>query len=325
MVKAKNISLKELLPFLKSAQKILIATHVNPDGDGLGSILALGAGLRQLKKKVVLYNQDHVPKMYQFLPEAHKITNRLSPTAKFDLSLIVDLGEIERVGEEFVNHPHRNTTISIDHHAKGDHNCDYNFCLPKQASSGEVVYKILQALGVKFNKAMATQIYTAMVTDTGSFKYSNTTRETFQIAADLAQYDIPFWTVALHCFETYSVARMNLLKQVMNHMEIHTTGKIAWIVVLQSDLKKAQASMEDMEGFINFPRSVETVEVALAFKEVSRQKFKVSLRSKNYLDVASVAAQFGGGGHIRAAGCTLEGSLTEVQKIILQALCPQLK
>ncbi len=324
MKKAKNVDLKTLVGLIRKAKSFCIATHKNPDGDGLGSILALAMGLKQLKKKVTLYTIDPVPKMYHFLPGNGKIKHKLSNKEKFDVSFIVDLGEIERVGDEFKNHANRGLTISLDHHAKGKHNCDLNFCLPKQASSGEVIYKILKTLKVKLNKAMATNIFTAMVTDTGSFKYSNTSEETFQIAADLARFKLDTWDVALHCFETFSLPRMELLKRVINRMQIHANKKVAWIDFRQSDFDDTGATTEDTEGFINYPRSIEGVEVAIALKEDAHDKYRVSLRSKKYVDVADVALKFGGGGHLRAAGCTVLGSFDHVQSTVLSEVLKRL-
>lgn len=323
-MKAKSISLKQLIPFIKKAKKICIATHQGPDGDGLGSILALGMGLKQLKKEVYLYNVDLVPKMYHFLPGQKQIKNKIPKNKKFDLTFIVDLGEIERVGEEFASHAHRGVTISLDHHAKGVHNADYNYCLPKKSSSGEVIYGILKTLKVKFNNAMATNIYTAIVTDTGSFKYSNTNQETFAVAADLAQYNIDFWNVALHCFETYSLGRMELLKRVIKRMDIHKNKKIASIEIKKSDFKATGASPEDTEGFINYPRSIDTVEVAVAFKQQGPKDYRISLRSKKYVDVAAIALKFEGGGHIRAAGCGIKGDFATVKKKLYQEIIRQL-
>ncbi len=323
--KAKNIDLKKLVSLIKGAKSIMVATHEGPDGDGIGSIIALGLGLKQLKKKVVFYMKDPVPKMYRYLPGQENIVASLNPAQKFDLSFIVDLGEIERVGDEFVNHPGRGVTVSLDHHAKGNHNADLNFCLPKEASSGEVIFKVLKALKVKLNKAMATGIYTAMVTDTGSFKYSNTSQSTFAVAAELMRFKIDVWQVALHCFETYSVGRMDLLKRVMATLNIHPSKKIASIAIMQADFAASGALPEDTEGFINFPRSIEGVEVAIAFKEIETNRFKVSLRSKNYADVAAIALGFGGGGHIRASGFKINGTLAEVTEKVTALIMPKLQ
>jgi len=324
MKKAKKINLPDLCRLIKSSKKILVSTHRHPDGDGIGSIIALGKALQKLNKKVVLYSYDPIPKMYHYLPGYKKIKHNLNPKDKFDLSFIVDLGEIERVGDEFLNHPGRSLTVSLDHHAKGVHNADYNFCLPKLASSGEVIYKVIKALKVPLDKYMATNIYTAIVTDTGSFKYSNTTSETFAVASELVSHKIDVWQVALNCFETFSLGRMELMKIVVGSMEVHRNKKLAWIVLKQKDYKKTGASQEDAEGFINYPRSIDSVEVAVAFKEQSDGSYKVSMRSKNYVDVASIALEFEGGGHIRASGCGISGSLNQVKKKLFSKIIPNL-
>lgn len=324
MKRAKKINLSKLTRLIRNARSILVATHTNPDGDGIGSIIALGHGLRKLRKRVVVYTQDPIPKMYHFLPEQEKVVHHLSPDMIFDLSFIVDLGEVERVGDEFLQHKGRPVTVSLDHHIKGAHDADLNFCLPKLASSGEVVYRILRSLKIPMNHTIATNIYTAIVTDTGSFKYSNTTPETFATAAELVKHKIDVWEVALNCFETYTPERMALLKRVMGSMVVHAEKKLAWIVVRQEDYKETGASAEDVEGFINFPRSIEGVEVAVSFKETQDGEYKVGLRSKNHVDVASVALSFKGGGHKRASGCTLSGSLEEIKERVFAKILPLL-
>lgn len=325
MAKAKSISLKSLVQKIGKAKTFLIATHENPDGDGIGSILALAEGLKQKGKKVHLYIKDPVPKMYHYLPKHKLIKTRIPKNGKYDLSFIVDLGELERVGPDFINHPGRGETISLDHHARGEHNADFNFCLPKQASSGEVIFKVLKAMKAKITKPMATCMYTAMVTDTGSFKYSNTTQETFAIAAELMKQKVDVWEVAFNCFESSSPGRIDYLKRVLNTLEVHKNGKIAWIHLKQKDLKASGAAPDEAEGFINYPRSVEGVEVALAFKEQSPGKYKMSFRSKDYVDVAAIANKFDGGGHIRASGCRVEGSFEQVKAKILKEVLPKLK
>lgn len=325
MTKSRKIDLKALVALIRKSHSICIATHENPDGDGIGSILALAKALKHLKKKVVLYTADPVPKMYHFLPGWKTITQQLTSRHKFDLSLIVDLGEIERVGKAFKDHPGRGLTVSIDHHLRGQHNCDLDFCLPKQASSGEVVFKIIKALRVKIDTAMAKCIFTAMVTDTGSFRYSNTTEETFIIASELMRFKVDPWEISRNCFDTFSRARMELLKRLIGRMRIHENLKVAWLDIRNSDFEFTGATNEDSEGFINYPRSIEGIEVAIAIKEVHADEFKVSLRSKLYVDVARIAEKFGGGGHIRAAGCTLHGNYEFVLKTMLDAINSHLR
>lgn len=325
MKKSRKIDLKNLIVLIRKSHSICIATHENPDGDGIGSILALAKALKHLKKKVVLYTSDPVPKMYHFLPGWKMITHQLTSRHKFDLSFIVDLGEIERVGQAFTDHPGRGLTVSIDHHLRGTHNCDLNFCLPKQASSGEVVFKIIKALKVKIDAGMAKCIFTAMVTDTGSFRYSNTTEETFVIASELMRSKVDPWEISRNCFDTFSRSRMELLKRLMGRMRIHENNKVAWFDIRNSDFEFTGASSDDTEGFINYPRSIEGVEVAMVIKEVHANEFKVSLRSKLYVDVARIALKFGGGGHTRAAGCTVQGSYEFVLKAMLDEISSHLR
>lgn len=320
--KTKKIELKDLVRLIRKSKKILIATHVNPDADGIGTMLGLGQALKTLGKTVTLYMRDPVPRTCQFLPGQSKIVSRLPKTARFDLSFIVDLGEMERVGKEFVEHPGRGVTISIDHHLRGARDTDLSFCLPKQAASGEVAYKILKALKVPLNKSIATCLYTAIATDTGTFRYSNTTRESFLIAADLLQYGVDVWQVALNCFETSSLAQLKLLERVLSGLTIHKNGKIAWIEIWRRDIAEIGATDSETDGFITYPRSLEGVEVAMAFRESSPGEFKVSLRSKKYVDVGLVAETLGGGGHKKASGVTLCGSLEEVREKLLQLIVP---
>lgn len=320
MAKAKNIDLKSLITLIRKSKTIMVSTHEGPDGDGIGSMLALGMGLKQLGKKVTFYMKDPVPRLYRFLPGQDLITNTLPANKTFDVCFIIDLGELERVGQDFINYPGRGLTVSLDHHARGDHNANLNFCLPKQASSGEVIFKILKALRVKLNRAMATNIYTAMVTDTGSFKYSNTTQETFAIAAELMKQKVDVWQVSLNCFETWSLSRMELFKRVLATMTIHPNKKVAWIVLSKRDFAESQAGMDEAEGFISYPRAVEGIEVALSFKEHDDGVYKISMRSKNHVDVAAIAESLGGGGHIRASGCKVKGSFEDAKKIILNKI-----
>lgn len=321
-LKAKKIDLIGLVRLIRKSKKILIATHVNPDADGIGSMLGLGQALKALGKTVTLYMRDPVPQTCHFLPGQGKIVSTLPKIARFDLSFIVDLGDVERVGEEFTAHPGRGITVSIDHHLRGAHNADLNFCLPKQAASGEVVYKILKALKAPFNKSIATCLYTAIATDTGTFRYSNTTRESFIISADLLKYGVDVWQVALNCFETSSLAKLKLLERILSRMTTHKNGKIAWIEIWQRDIAETGAMDAETDGFITYPRSLDGVEVAMAFRESRPGEFKVSLRSKNYVDVGLVAASLGGGGHKKASGVTLRGSLDEVRKTLLERIVP---
>jgi len=325
MCQATKISQKKLLSLIGKAKNVLLTTHENPDGDGLGSIIALGLVLRAQGKKVYLFSKDNVPYNYQFLPNQKLVKNTLKTKTKFDLTLLVDVGEMERVGSCVQEYPHKGVTVSIDHHAMSQHNTELVYCLPDESSSGEIVLDLLKKMKIPLTKAMATNLYTAIATDTGAFKYSNTTQKTFENASYLCGFGVDVWDVALNCFETYTPARMNLLKKAIGSIHMHANKKIAWIVLGAKDFKATKTLSEDAEGFINYPRAIDGVEVALFFKEKSSQCYKISMRSKKYVNVAKVAKKFGGGGHVRASGCTLYGTLNNVRDKMLQAIVPLLK
>ncbi|MBU0504466.1 MAG: bifunctional oligoribonuclease/PAP phosphatase NrnA [bacterium] len=325
MRQATKISQNKLLSLMGKAKSVLLTTHENPDGDGLGSIIALGLALRAKGKKIYLFSKDPVPVNYQFLPNQKLIKNTLKTKIKFDLTLLVDVGEMERVGSCVQEYPHKGLTISIDHHAASQHNTQMVYCLPKESSSGEIVLALLKKMKTKMTQTIATNLYTAIATDTGAFKYSNTTQKTFQNAAYLCRFGVDVWDVALNCFETYTPARMNLLKKAIGSINIHANKKVAWIILEAKDFKATKTSSQDAEGFINYPRAIDGVEVALFFKEKSSRCYKISMRSKKYVNVAKIAAKFGGGGHVRASGCTLNGTLSTVRDKILQTIVPLLK
>lgn len=307
--------LKEVIAEIKKAKTCLVAGHTNPEGDAIGSTLALGLGLKKLRKKVKFYNADPVPQLLRFLPSSQEITPVLEPHEHYDLAFIVDVGEKARVGERFANHRGFGKIICIDHHVVGSHEGDINYVLPKAPATGLVVYHLLKALGLKkFKGDIATNLYCAISTDTGSFKYSNTTPETFEVAAELLRSKVDPWEVARYCFETNPLSRLELLKRVLASLEIHPSGLVASISISLKDIEESKATQDLTEGLINYARSVEGVEVAICFRELAPNQYKVSFRSTLRVDVAQLAQKFGGGGHMRAAGCVLEGTLSVIKE-----------
>lgn len=311
--------LQALVRLIRKSKRILLTTHMNPDGDAVGSLIALGLGLKQIKKKRFLYMRDSVPRIYQFLPSQKLIQNKL-PEQNHDLTLLVDVGHSDRVSDEFKKFKGRGFVATIDHHSAGMSDADRQFCFPKSAATGELIYEILRLLRVKITKAIATNLYTAISTDTGSFKYSNTTAQTFQIAAKLVALGVNVWEVAENSYETLSAPRMELMRCALANMTLHENQRISWIVLRQADFIASKALPEDTEGLINIPRSIDTVEVAIFFKEQADGKIKVSFRSRVQVDVAKLALEWKGGGHARAAGCTIEGSMDEVVKQVVSRI-----
>lgn len=310
---------------IRRGRSFLVTTHANPDGDALGSSLALAAGLRRLGKKVKVYNQDAVPVFLRFLPGAERVSQELLTSERFDAAFIVDCAEKDRVGEAFAKHPALGKVIVLDHHIQSRRAGDWNLIEPKAASSGVVVLRLLKKLRVPMTREIATNVYCTLVTDTGNFRYSNTDAEVLALGSELLKQGVSPWQVSKNLYESFPIAHLKLLGKVLPTLDRTPDGQIASIFITQEMFREAGATPDLAEGFINYPRSIAGVEVAVQFRETDDGKIKVSFRSKDLVDVAALAARFGGGGHQRAAGCTLQGNLSEAKEKILAAVSEALK
>lgn len=307
--------LGKVVRLIREGKSFLVTTHSNADGDALGSALALAAGLAKLKKRVRIYNEDPVPFFLKFLPGSEKVMLHLPPGERFDAALIVDCSDLDRVGDDFVKHPGIRKKIVLDHHAEGGRGGDINLVMPEAASSGVVVYRLLQRLKVPVTKKIATHIYCTLVADTGGFRYSNTNASVLKLAHDLVRMGAQPWEVSRNLFETFPPERLKLLARVLGTLEFSHNGQVASIVISEGMLRETGATREMADEFINFPRSIASVEVAVQYREIPGG-YKLSFRSKDRVDVGKLASRFGGGGHERAAGCEMEGTLAEIKEKI---------
>lgn len=312
-------TLRLILREIRAGRSFLVATHVNPDGDALGSALALGLGLKRLGKRVKIYSADPVPGNLRFLPGAERVTALLTVQERFDAAFLVDCAEPERAGETFFQHPRRGRLIVIDHHRRGGRGGEINLIEPAAASTGTIVLKLVKKLRVPVGREIAVNVYTTLVTDTGNFRYSNTSPSVLRLAADLMEKGVSPWQVSRHLYDSYPPARLQLLAKVLPTLVVSRDGRSASIVLTEEMFRETGASVDLADEFINYPRSIDTVEVAIQFREADG-KWKVSLRSKERVDVAMLAARFGGGGHARAAGCTLEETLEAAREKIFRAV-----
>lgn len=318
---SKQSTLGEIVKLIHDAKNILIVGHRLPEGDVVGSALCLYFTLQKMGKKPYLYNQDPIPKNLRFLPGARKFSCLLPFSKKFDLTLMVDVGEKGRVGENFVSHPCLGKIICLDHHAVSVHEGNLNFVLPDASSTGIVVYHVLKALGVKkLSYEVATNLYCTLITDTGSFRYSNTNRETFELAKLCLDSGVDPWFVARNCFETQPLSWFKMLCDVVTHMEIKMGGKILMASVSLAQLKKTKASLEQAEALASHLRTLEGVQVCAMLIEQKKGFFKISFRSNDSYDVGRLAKTLGGGGHRKAAGCEMHGPLSSIKKTILSEL-----
>lgn len=304
---------------IKRCQRPIICGHIMPDGDSLGSVLALGLGLRLLGKQVTMASSDPLPELYSFLPGINEmIVGEVSPEA-FDLLIVVDCSVPDRLGSALLPlYESGLTTVVLDHHVNDQPFGHFNYVRSSAAATGEVIMDLLEALGIALNTDLAVNLYTAIVTDTGSFRYENTTSETHKRVARLLEYNIPVARLSNLIFSEQPISQIRLLEAVLSTLEVSENGQLAIMSLSQQTKESVGANDQHIEGMINYARNIQNVEVAIFFRELDEQRVKISFRSKYYIDVNLLAKKFGGGGHVRASGCTVEGTLAEVKDMVLK-------
>jgi phosphoesterase RecJ-like protein len=314
---------EEILQILKKAERVLIATHVFPDGDALGSQLALGFALESLGKEVYFYSEETVSHILDFLPGSHRLNTALPAVDTFDCGVSLDCGDKRRLGKGADHLLGCHPFIAIDHHAGHQTFGDVTWVDEKRSSTGEMIYDLVRKLDCEISHDTAFCIYTAILTDTGSFKYESTTAHTLRVAADLLDYGVKPAEICGHIFDNYSKNRLWLLQAVLGSLSLHADDRIAFISVTQELLDSTGTIPADTELFINFPRSLRTVKVAVFLKETATNLVGVSMRAKGEVDVAEVARAFGGGGHRNAAGFKIaDTSLAQLEERLLAELLP---
>jgi len=312
----------EICETIKGHHKFLLTSHVNPDGDAIGSELALFCLLEKLGKEVRIVNESHTPAVYHFLPRAGLVEGgedalpSMLTTPDFEVAFVLECpgilraGKIARVLEDKI-------VLNIDHHADNEEFGTINWVDLRAAAVGEMIYELFNRLNCEVDKESALYLYTAILTDTGAFRYPNTRPRTHLIVAELLKRGVnPAW-VSERLYEVHSLSTIRLLSLALSTMETSEDGKVAWILVTQDMLKETGSELEETENFVNYPRSVKGVEAALIFKELERGLIKVSFRSKGKARVGEAARFFGGGGHPQASGCTVKGELARVvEKVV---------
>ncbi len=299
---------------------LCIASHISPDADAIGSMLALGFGLLQQGKKVVLFSNDGVPKDLRFLPGSDRVQKELALHDQIEALVLVDCAAPRRAGEPIEALAKRHTPYLIDHHILPGVDHAVHCIDERAAATGEVVYHILRTMGCTISPDIATCVYTTLVGDTGHFRYSNTTPAVFRLAGELVERGADPWYVSSNLLEQRPPATYALLRLSLATLQVDMGGRYAHLTLTQDMLREAEALPEYAEEFVNYPRSLAGVEVAAFFRELPEGRWKVSLRSKRYVDVAAITARFGGGGHQHAAGCTFEADQQTVRQTIAQAV-----
>ena len=320
------MSLAKVAEQIKKSKSFLITSHSNPEGDALGSELALRELLAYLGKKAIIVNEDGVPNEYRFLPGIEQIKRpKEVNNIAFDTSIALDCsdpGRFKQLADLFAR---GKVKINIDHHISNSGFGDINWVEPNLSSASEMIYELYKKLRVPLDKNKAVYLYTGILTDTGSFHYPNTTSRTMQIAADLLRYDLNVNAVYRNVYENLPFSDIKLLTKIITTMKSDTQHRIIWFRIKRGLLKGSKVSIDLTEHILSFGRMIREAEVVVLFKENLKNlgQIRINLRSKR-LDVNKIAGIFGGGGHRNASGATVRGSLKSVERRVIDKIKQQL-
>ncbi len=315
-----DATFQDVAAALKRGRQFVLTSHVHPDGDALGSCLALAELLDALGKQVTVYNASRVPESYAYLPTISRVTRRLP--AKFDTAVFLECPDHKRVGDRVdAVLATAETVLNIDHHVSNDRYGTLNYIDRTAAALCEMIHPFFAHFDIPVNTAAAVAIWTSLMTDTGSFRYDNTRPHTLRLAADMMEHGINPAPIYDSVYERRTAAGVRLEGRALAAVQLAADGRIAWVTVPHTWFKETGGTAEDLGGLAETLRGVAGVEVACVLREDRPGKVKVSLRSRSDANVHDVAAQFGGGGHVKASGCTIEGTLEAVQPRVLAALC----
>jgi bifunctional oligoribonuclease and PAP phosphatase NrnA len=313
----KDAILARIRDEIRSRHRFLISSHARPDGDSIGSQLAMAYALRALGKHVEIVNRDPAPSPLMAFPGVPSI--RVAPRAEgeFDAALIMECSELQRTGVEGLD---RYFLINIDHHPGNSLYGALNWFDGTAAACAEMVFDVVRALGVPLSLEIATHIYVGILTDTGSFHYSNISSRTFDICSQLVDAGVDPPRVARSIFDSNTLGRLKLFGAVLSSIELEDQGRLAVVCVDRAMAAAAGGTYEDTEGLINLPLTVREIQAVVFFKEIDSEHFRVSMRSKGEIDLCAVAKQFGGGGHKNASGATVAGRYPEVRARLVAAI-----
>ncbi len=311
-------SLADIAVVLRRAESVLICGHIMPDGDCLGSVLAMGLMLESLGKKVTMAGPDPVPEPYHFLPGVERFLVGETPDVEYDMLIVLDCSVPERLGRGY----HELVTgdvvvVNIDHHASSTSFGTYRYIDPLAAAVGEIIFDLFKLMAVDISLEVAICLYTAIITDTGSFQYDSTTPHTHRRVADLLELGVPVAEINTRLYEEKSKSALLLLGAALDTLSISPQGKVCWMTVTREILSDTGAKDEHTDGLVNYARSIRGIEIGMLFHELSDGNYKISFRSKGAASVNRLAALFGGGGHKCAAGCVMQGELEDIRKKVV--------
>lgn len=312
-------NLDKIVPIIKRANKILVTMHCRPDGDAAGSAIAMGHILRSLHKDVTIFNVDTIPEAFTFLKGAEWIVHEL-PSFDFDLCIVLDCAEPGLLGRKFPFDRLTSPQVYIDHHSIPYEDCLVNLHDSKASAVGEILFHLCRALEVELTQDIAAALYTSIITDTGSFRYTSTSADSMRVCSYLLATEIDVWDIASHIYENVPAEKLRLLGLVLQTLWLSEDGRIACLHANRQMLKKCHCSGAMTDGFINYARSIHGVEVSIFLTQLEADLYRLSFRSRGNIDVSEIAARFGGGGHKNAAACTLKGSVESIRDKV-EAIC----
>ncbi len=306
--------IQELTAAVHARQRFVISSHSRPDGDSIGSQLAMAFALQALGKSVVVVNLDPAAQQFMAFPGVPDILIAKTIEGEFDAAIVMECSDYARTGVAGLE---RYFTINIDHHPGNTGYGQINWFDPSAAACAEMVFDVVQALGVPLSIAIATHVYVAILTDTGSFHFSNLSPRTFEICRQLLEAGVDPVRIARQVYDSASLGRLKLCGSIMANMQVDDGGRIAVLYVDRAMAREAGATYDDTEGVINQPLTIKELQAVIFFKQIEGTEYRVSLRSKGDVDVGAVAKQFGGGGHKNAAGCSVKGNIDELRNVLI--------
>jgi len=316
-----QIELDSIVDIINRTENIVILTHVSPDGDAVGSSLGLYLGLKQLKKNVDVIIDDY-SKCFKFLPGIEDVKKK--NVNKYDLAIAVDCASKERLFDLDKCFDNSNITISIDHHVSNTYFAQYNYVEGNSPATSKTLIKLFKRLGIGINVDIGTCLMAGIITDSGGFRYSNVDDETFEFAAQMLDVGVNISDIYYRTFDVKTRAQFELSTIATGRLKFYSKDRIALTYVTLDDIKKVNAQIGDHEGIVNVGRNIEGVDVSIFLREDIDGTYKVSLRSNDNVNVSDVAEVFGGGGHDRAAGCTMNCSLDDAIKALVKEVTKKL-
>lgn len=314
--------LSQVVELIENKQRFAITTHNRPDGDGVGSSLGLCWLLRSLGKSAEVIACDNIPIAYRSLPGADEIRRISSIDREYDAVFVIECSDIDRPGIPGLD---KQFTVNIDHHATSAHFATINWIDSTASAVGEMIYNLCKAIGGRITREIAECLYLALVTDTGSFHFSNTTDRTLKVASELVKAGVKPADISEAVYNSYPWSRIELMRQVLETVKRDSSGRVAWMRQTLDMKERAAAVDGDNNGFVNIPLAAREVIAVVYMREVGPDDYRVSLRSKGDLNVAKIAETFGGGGHKNASGCRAKGNWDECERAIVDAVLEAVK